>query len=106
MTSQRIEKLQTMLKAEPNDAFCLYALAQEYDKIGDAENAIDHFDRTLAVNPGELYAYYHKARVLAAQDRVDEARATIESGFKQARSAGDDHAVSELSELLASLESH
>lgn len=103
MTSGRIDKLRRLLESEPDDAFCLYALAQEYAKIGQHEEALRHFDRVIAVEPGHGYAYYHKARSLAAMGRVDEARDVLTRGLQGVDAAADPKAARELSEYLQAL---
>lgn len=99
----RLNKLLTLLEADTEDAFCLYGIAQEYAKIGRHEDALEYFDRTIQSNADELYAYYHKARVLGSIGRVDEARVVIDSGLVRARAIGEAHAESELNELRDSL---
>jgi tetratricopeptide (TPR) repeat protein len=99
----RLPKLLALLESDPEDAFCLYGIAQEYAKAGQFDESLAYFDRTLAVNGDELYAYYHKARVLGSLDRADEACAVIDRGLARARAVGDTHAESELTELRASL---
>lgn len=103
MTSSRIDKLLRLLEIEPDDAFCLYALAQEYAKVGRHDEALRHFNRVVAIEPGHGYAYYHKARSLAAMGRVDEARAVLMQGLQAVDSAADPKAARELSEYFQAL---
>ncbi len=106
MTTDRIEKLRRLLAAEPQDAFCLYALAQEHAKLGQQDEAIAYFDRVIAVEPGHAYAYFHKARSLEGLGRKGEAREALRRGLA-ASSAGaagaDPKAARELEEYLKSL---
>lgn len=101
--SDRLAKLLKILASEPNDAFTLYGLAQEYAKSGDALKAVEFYDRCIAADPDYCYAYYHKARV--QQDSGDERAAisTLKAGIKIATRVGDSKAISELSTLLDSL---
>jgi len=94
-----IEQLTKLLAAEPNDPFLLYGLAQEFAKVPDVAKACEYFDRCLAADPKYCYAYYHKARVLIAAKRFDEAKAVIASGKAVALAAGDSHARSEIMAL-------
>ncbi len=103
MTHERIEKLLRLLRAEPHDVFCLYALAQEYAKNGDCERALDYFDRVLAVQPDHAYAHFHKARTLEAAGRADEARAVLRAALASISPEADPKAARELQEYLQSI---
>jgi len=98
-----IAQLEKLLTLEPDDAFLLYGLAQEYAKLADHERAVEHFDRTLGSDPDYVYAYYHKARSLEAIERISEARACLETGLEAAKRVGDAKGISEISGFLAGL---
>lgn len=106
-TPSRLARLEKLLELDPNDPFVLYGIAQEHAKgaSGGAghERAIEYYDRCLAADPNYCYAYYHKALSLQALSRRDDSRAVIKAGLTVARSANDAKAVSELSNLLATL---
>lgn len=99
-----IDQLHKLLRAEPNDPFLLYGLAQEYAKAGRTAEAVDYFDRCLAVDPAYCYAYYHKGRTLADVGETSRAAESIRAGIVAAKKAGDGHALSELSSLLDEVE--
>ena len=101
--SSRLEKLQRLLAAEPDDPFCLYGIAQEHAKAGAIELAIEWYDRTIAADPGHAYARFHKARLLEGLGRVDEARVELRLGLEAARAAGDAKAMSELAGALEAI---
>ena len=101
--SERIEQLQKLLKADPNDPFCLYGLAQEYGKQGDHEQAVAWYDRTLQADANYCYAYYHRAKSLDELDRTEEARETLERGIERAQAVGDEKALGELAGYLDAL---
>jgi len=103
MSEDRLAQLTAMLETSPDDAFCLYGLAHEYTKRGDAAQAIQYFDRTIEIDPDQCYAYYHKARVLDDEGRTDAARTAARLGADRARVCGDAHALSELHALLDEL---
>lgn len=102
-TSSRLQKLQRLLAAEPNDPFCLYGIAQEHAKLGEIEPALEWYDRTVAADPGHAYARFHKARLLEGLGRIDEARTTLREGLEAARGAGDAKAMSEIAGALEAL---
>jgi tetratricopeptide (TPR) repeat protein len=99
-----IEQLERLLAADPNDAFTLYALGQEFAKRGESDKAVAYYDRSIAVNPDDGYTYFHKARALQAADRVPEAIAAVQAGIAAARRAGDNKALNELGGLLDELD--
>jgi tetratricopeptide (TPR) repeat protein len=95
----RIEQLKKLLEADPNDAFCLYGLAQEHLKAGEPEEALRYFDRTIEADRTYTYAFYHKARALQALGRVREAQQVCTEGLAVAEGINDEKAISELRDL-------
>ena len=104
MTQGRIELLQKMLEQDPGDSFCCSGMAQEYLKLGDVDNAVAWFDRTIAADPDHCYAYFHKARALEMAGRLSDAQATLRLGLDRARAQGDTHAIGELHGYLGQIE--
>lgn len=101
--TDRIQQLHTLLAAEPDDVFCLYGLAMEHAKRGDAASAIEFFDRTLAIDPNYCYAYFHKAKVQQESGDINGAIATLQQGLHQARACRDLKAASEIEAFLDEL---
>jgi tetratricopeptide (TPR) repeat protein len=97
-------QLNRLLERDPRDAFVLYGLGQEHAKASDHAAAIAMFDRALDADPTTFYAYFFKAKCLAAMGRRAEALATAESGQTAATRAGDAKAANELGALLMELE--
>ena len=92
----RIEKLKEFLKASPTDSFLLHALALEYIKLGNDEEARRLFEELLNREPGYVGSYYHLAKLLERNDHTDEAITVYERGMEEAKKAGDNHAFGEL----------
>lgn len=101
--ADRIDQLKKILAEEPNDAFCLYGLAQEHAKLGQHDVAIEYYDRTLAVDPDYCYAYFHKARSQEEAGDVEGAKATLRAGFERAKDCDDAKAAGEIAGYLDSL---
>lgn len=101
--TDRIKQLETLLQAEPDDAFCLYGLAMEYAKLHRHTEAIAWFDRTLAVDPDYCYAYFHKAKSQEEGGDAAAAQATLRTGLCRAQAIGDAKAMSELAAYLDEL---
>ena len=102
--TDRLDTLLAMLDAEPDDPFCLYAIGHEYANRGDDQAAIDYLDRTIEVDPSELYAFFHKARCQQRVGDVPGAAETLRQGLEHARAASDAKAVDEMQALLLEME--
>jgi len=98
-----IHSLQKLLSITPNDAFLLYAIAQEHSKAGNYTGAVEHFDKCLAADAKYCYAYYHKALALSKAGDLPEAIRTLQEGELAATQAGDTHAFAEMQSLRLSL---
>ena len=92
----RIEKLKEFLKASPTDSFLQHALALEYIKLGNDEEARRLFEELLNREPGYVGSYYHLAKLLERNDHTEAAITVYERGMKEAKKAGDNHAFGEL----------
>lgn len=92
----KIEQILDFLKDTPNDNFLIHALALEYNKAGNYEQALYYFTLNLEHSPGYVATYYHLGKLLEKTGKTDEAIATYLKGMEQAKLAGDQHAYSEL----------
>ena len=99
-----IEQLEALLAKEPGDTFLMYGIAQEHAKAGRFSEAVVWYDRTLSIDPGYCYAYFHKAKALEGGGDVEAAVATIRAGISAAKAARDQKALSELGGYLDELE--
>lgn len=99
----RRETLLKMLEKEPGDAFLNYALAMEHLKGSSPDEALEQFDRVLAIDPDYIGAYQQKSQLLMKHGRTVEARACLDRGIRAASTKGDLHAAEELRGLLAEL---
>lgn len=102
--SDRLAQLKKLYDVDATDPFITYAIAMEYVKVGDHEQALVFLDETITLDATYSYAYYQKAIALKELERLDEARAVITEGIAQAQSANDAKAVGELNDLLAMLD--
>ena len=102
--SERLTKLQALLAAEPEDGFLLYGVAQELQKLGRTDESVAHYDRAIAVDPKECYAFFHKAKALEAARRTAEIVPVLRAGLARARAVGDMKAASEIQGYLDEVE--
>ena len=92
----RIEKLKEYLEADPTDSFVQHALALEYIKLGNDEEARKLFETILDREPGYVGSYYHLAKLLERTGNTDAAIKIYEKGMQEATKAGDNKAHGEL----------
>ncbi len=94
--SGRIEKLLAFLSETPNDCFLNHALALEYVKQEDDEDALTYFEKNLEFDPNYVATYYHLGKLYERINDPDSAVAIYAKGMERARAAGDNHSYSEL----------
>lgn len=92
----RISKLKEFLVANPKDSFLQHALALEYIKLGDDEQARVLFDEIVNREPGYIGSYYHLAKLQERLGETDKAVQVYKKGMEEAKKAGDNHAYGEL----------
>jgi Flp pilus assembly protein TadD len=105
MTAEnRIAKLEQLLAAEPDDPETRYALAMEYARAGDDEQAVRCFRELLERSPDYPPAYHQAGRALDRLGRTAEARDVLQRGIPVALRRGDPHTAGEMQGLLDSLD--
>ena len=92
----RIEKLQELLQKMPHDNFLRHALALEYIKLGNDNDAKILFEAILNKSPNYVGSYYHLGKLLERQGETTAAVDWYEKGLQQAKAANDNHAYNEL----------
>lgn len=96
----RIEALKGFLEEDPKDSFSRYALAMEYAKLGNLDNAIREFE-TVASNDADYVAtYYQLAKAYETADQPGNAERIYRQGIAVAARVGDQHASEELTAAL------
>jgi len=93
---ERIEKLKEFLTENPADSFIQHALALEYIKQGNDEDARKLFEAILQREPGYVGSYYHLAKLLERNHETEAALGWYEKGMEVAKRAGEVRAYSEL----------
>ena len=100
----KIDQLKEFLKATPNDSFLQHALALEFIKMGNDEEAKLLFENILLNEPAYVGSYYHVGKLL---ERINDNQAAIivyQTGMKEAKLAKDNHSYNELQGALEDLE--
>ncbi|MEM1220854.1 MAG: tetratricopeptide repeat protein, partial [Bacteroidota bacterium] len=96
MANQRLEQLQTVFQENPNDPFLLFALAQEYGKMEEDQKSLEHYHLLTERHPGYVGTAPHLVTRLEQHDQPAKALSTYRKVMEVAKSAGDQHAYSEL----------
>jgi tetratricopeptide (TPR) repeat protein len=104
VSAERLAQLQELLQEEPGDAFLLYAIALELNRLGRSEEAIAELQQLLADRPEHVPSYYQLAMLLGEMSRTAEAIAVCEAGALRCIVSGDRKARAELLSLKAVLE--
>lgn len=94
----RLAALLGFLRDDPEDAFTQFALAQEYQRRGDSDEALRYYEALVERQPAYVGTYYHLGKLYEALGREADALATYRSGI--AHAAGDPHARAELQSAL------
>lgn len=92
----RIEKLKEYMKTADTDSFLQHALALEYIKIGDYEEARLLFNTILKREPTYLGSYYHLGKTLEQLGDIQKALRVYKRGMEVAEEQDDAHAFREL----------
>ncbi|HPW85541.1 MAG: tetratricopeptide repeat protein [Chitinophagales bacterium] len=104
MHTIRIERLKQIIVDNPNDTFALFALAKEYEKLGDWGDAAQLLEKLLVIDSGYLGAYYHLGKIYEQLAEVKKALNIYEAGIRQAQAQQDLHTVGELRNARMNLE--
>jgi tetratricopeptide (TPR) repeat protein len=92
----RIDKLKEFLQATPNDSFLQHALALEYIKEANDNEAKVLFEAILEREPNYVGSYYHLGKLLERNNNIVEAIDIYKKGMEQAKMAKDNHSYNEL----------
>ncbi len=94
--SLRLQQLFEFLKESPNDPFLLYAIASEYAKTGNPQEALARYTELTTTHPDYVGTYYHLGKLHEAMGQAQQAIDVYERGMEIAKSKRDRHALSEL----------
>lgn len=92
----RVDKILEMIQSGGKDSFLQHALALEYIKIGQYQDAMEQFVDLLSSNPDYVGSYYHLAKLYERLNELEQAISTYEKGMEVAKKLKDQHAYNEL----------
>ncbi|MEL7119139.1 MAG: tetratricopeptide repeat protein [Bacteroidota bacterium] len=102
--NSRLDQLLNFHKENPKDSFLLFALAKEYEGLGQVGNALFHYQELVKSDPEYIGTYYHLGKLQQQQGTFEQAMATFETGIAMAQQIKDRHALGELNAAKMDLE--
>ena len=69
------------IRVEPSSAV-LYELGLLHNQLGQTSEALDHYDRALAMDPDNAAARYDRGELLLGQGEIERARADLEAAAR------------------------
>jgi len=100
MNTSRLDQLRKLHNADPSDDDICYMIAQEFSKANEHAQAIEWYDKCLAINAAYCYAYFFKALAQDALGARPDAVGTLKSGLVHAHESKHPKTISELTSLL------
>ena len=96
MNRSRLEQLHHFLKSNPKDPFLHHAIALEYVKQSDFQQAKDYFLQALKIDEMYIGSYYHLGKLYESLEDWDQALETYIRGMEVAKKINDRKTYSEL----------
>jgi len=104
MSNLRLEQLFSFLQEDSYDSFLLFAIAKEYESLGDLEHAKEYYLKILSNDPDYVGMYYHLAKLYEKLEENAKAIEMYDAGLKIGTKLADFHAVAELNNAKVNLE--
>jgi len=95
-SSQALRNLERLLAAGKDGALLRFGLGNEYLKGGDADAAIVHLQRAVAIDPTYSAAWKLLGKAFAAAHREEAALEAWRDGIAAAERRGDKQAMKEM----------
>ena len=95
-TSQRLDLLLGILKETPTDSFVIFAIAKEYENIGNQNEAIQYYEKLYQLDPNYVGLYFHWGKIHEEINDSDKAIDIYSIGIEVASLQKDGHAEREL----------
>jgi tetratricopeptide (TPR) repeat protein len=103
MMYSRILQLQDFLKEDPSDVFSRFALALEYLKVDDKNNALKQLELLHVEYPDYLATYYQLGKVLESNGQAEAAIRIFEQGKIIAKNQRNQRTYNELNSAIDAL---
>jgi Tfp pilus assembly protein PilF len=96
----RVETLKGFLEENAKDSFSRYALALEYVKLGQNDDAVREFETVKTNDPDYVATYFQLGQLYQKLGKSHDAEKTFRTGITVASKIGDEHTRSELEGAL------
>jgi predicted Zn-dependent protease len=96
----RLEQLEKMLAAEPNDPLLNYSMAMELAKAKRFDESLKRFHRVLELDADYIAGYAQMGKLLLELGRREEAKQALAAGAERAGAKGERHAKDDMEKLL------
>ena len=103
MSPSHVDFFRKAVEKEPDNTFARYALANELHKAGESSAGLDTLDELLERTPDYVPAFQLGGRIAVESGDKERARSILTKGIPIAEAAGNSHAASEMTQLLATL---
>ena len=100
MSQDRLALLMAFYEQDPDDAFTRFALAKEYLKRNEPEQALAFYEKLVTDQPDYTGTYYHLGKLYETLGRKDEAVQIYQKGIEAARRQRNLKDLSELQDAL------
>ncbi len=104
MNSNRLDMLLDMYDDSSHDSFILFAIAKEYEYLGNNVESISQFEKLRTLDPSYTGLYFHLANLYQTEENFDMALKIYDEGITIAKKQADFHALSELLNAKQNLE--
>jgi tetratricopeptide (TPR) repeat protein len=100
MKNERLMKLKELLEKKPDDSFLLFAVAKEYEKLNEAEKAIETYELIIHKNPDYTGTYLHLGKLYELAGDIDNAKAIYRNGILVCKNLNANNDLRELQNAL------
>jgi len=100
----KIAGLREVLALDPKNSFARYGIAMELAGRGETDEALKEFDALLTNDADYTAGYFMAAQTLASAGRKPEAIERLKAGISCATRTGNNHALSEMQDMLDELD--
>lgn len=104
MGNSRIEQLEKLIEANPENALFFYTLGREYLKARRFAEAIPHLQQAIRLQPEHSAAYRELGSALSGCGKPEEAKEIYTRGIEIAEQQGDIQTAKEMRVFLKRLD--
>jgi tetratricopeptide (TPR) repeat protein len=103
MNRERLEQLRKLQAENPEDSFVAFAIAKEYESLGDEPQALYYYEELARRDPDYVGVYYHLGKLHEKLGSPAESLRVYRQGMDAARRLNDFHAYRELAAARSQL---